>query len=84
MQTGGRVQQVADQSKISELLPWWRKSLPHYTKSWDIVSKVVPLFSIYKVLSFEPNHTLLATDLTKLAYLNMLFMLEPAVQTMSK
>ena len=48
----------------------------------EIVTNVVPLYSVHQAPSYEPNLTLLAPFTTEFAYLIMLFILE-AVQSTS-
>ena len=40
---------------------------------WDVVAKMVPLYSIYLLLSYKPTVTLLASTSTTLAHLCILF-----------
>ena len=64
------------------MLTWQLKSIkcyhgwPHSINIWDTVTKSGTLSSVYKAPAFEPNSTLLAWFLLKLAHMNMLFIVE--------
>ena len=54
------------------MLAWWLKNWPHSINILDIVTKVVPLCTVYQAV------ILLAQAFTKLTYLNMLCILGQA------
>ena len=61
------------QYKVCPLLLWWTKLWLYSTNTWDTVTKVEPLCSLYQALSHEPNITFPAWFLPMLVYLSMSF-----------
>ncbi len=49
------------------MLSWWMKILSHSINIWDVVTYVVPLYSVYQARSYERIFTLLAPVSTMLA-----------------
>ena len=60
------------------MLSWWMKTLSHSIDVKDIVTKLVPLYSLYQAPSYEPICMLLAPVSVELSYLVMLFIFELA------
>ena len=62
------------------MLSWWTENfaLAHFKNILDIATEVVPAYSVYKAPLNEVSFGLLAPIFAKLAYSNMLFILELA------
>ncbi len=62
-------------AKLCQMLSWWTQNSLHSINFWDIVTKMVPLCSVYQAPSYESNFTLLAPFSRELAYFSLLFIL---------
>ena len=62
--------------KGCQMLSRRTKNYFYFINIGDTVTNVLPLCSVYKVSSYEPNLTLLGWYLSEFAYLSMLFIPE--------
>ncbi len=63
---------------VCQMLSWWMENSPHSITIWDIIAKVVPLYSVYQVQSYEPSFSWKHNFWPELSYLSMLIIFELA------
>ena len=50
-----RHQWQSSEGKVRQMLSWRMKNGPHFINIWDIVTNVVPSYSLYQAPLYEPN-----------------------------